>query len=100
MATSTPISGVKSQAFLGLFTRAITRGTPNSKRAMVVMTRLASSSPVTAANTWASPIPAASRTVGDDPHLGLADPGRFEDRRGRSIAFQHDLRRELVPQPL
>ena len=49
-------------SLLGLFTRATTRGTPNSCLASNEITRLSSSSPVTAATTSASAAPAAART--------------------------------------
>ncbi len=62
IATSTPISDVNSQAFLGLLTRAMTRWMPNSNRAMVDTTKLFSSSPVTAATTWAVLMPTSLNT--------------------------------------
>src|SRR5690606_17449551 len=50
-ATSTPQLSSNSHWFFGLFTRATTRGTANSCLASRLMTRLSSSSPVTAATT-------------------------------------------------
>ena len=53
-ATSTPQDSLNNQWFFGWFTRAMTRGTANSCLARSEMTRLSSSSPVTATmtSTW------------------------------------------------
>ena len=59
-ATSTPHISLNIHSFLGLLTRATTRGTPNSCLASSAVTRLSSSSPVTAATTSASVQPAAA----------------------------------------
>jgi len=50
-ATSTPQDSSNIHSFLGLFTRATTRGTPNSVLARRAMTRFALSSPVAATMT-------------------------------------------------
>ena len=61
--TSTPHSSLNIHSFFGLFTRATTRGTPNSCLASSDTTRLSSSSPVTAATTSARSAPAAAERV-------------------------------------
>src|SRR5665811_1941671 len=58
-ATSTPQASSNSHSFLGLFTRATVRGTPNSVLARSDTTRLALSSPVAATTTSQSARPAS-----------------------------------------
>ena len=61
---------------LGLFTRPIVRGTPNSNRARLATTRFVSSASVTAATTWAVLAPAASSTSGSVPLPATTALGR------------------------
>ena len=65
-AASTPHCSSKSHSFFGWFTRASTRGTPNSCFASSEVTRLSSSSPVAATTT------SAARSVGLLEHPRLA----------------------------
>ena len=61
--TSTPHDSLNSHSFLGWFTRATTRSTPNSVLASSDTTRLTLSSPVAAITTSHVWIPASSRLV-------------------------------------
>src|SRR5262245_49734525 len=61
--TSTPQFSLNIHSFFGLLTRATTRGTANSCLASRLMTRLSSSSPVTAATTSASAMPMTRRLL-------------------------------------
>ena len=87
-ATSTPIAGVKSQALRGLFTRAITRGTENSERAIVATTRLSSSAPVTTADDL------RLADAGGDQHFRVAPVARHHGLRGQ---LEQQLRDRLLP---
>jgi len=73
-----PISGVNNQAFFGLFTLAMIRGTLNSNRAS------------DATPGWFHP-------PGHGCHdVRLPDSGRFQTRSGSLHCLDHHVRRELV----
>ena len=90
-ATSTPQASLNSPWFLGLLTRATTRGTANSCLASSEMTRLSSSSPVAATITsaWAIPAITSDRTsqASNGNHSASFRPGRATWRTCRSFSI-------------
>src|SRR3990170_4391648 len=80
-AASTPHCSVKSHSLSGWLTRASTRGTPYSCLARSDVTRLSSSSPVTATTTSAVPRSAFSST-----HGSQASPSRCSTSGAHSRA--------------
>ena len=85
----------KSASFLGLLTRAMVRGTSKWCFAIWQMTRLSSSSPVTAATTSARLQPASARYLPSQPSCAMTiEPISSAICRARDAVLLHE--RDLV----